>query len=86
MSAKFVLKVLQYEGPQTQKDICDQSLLPSRTVRYALTELKKRDLIDQYLSLKDSRQSIYISKQGLEIEDAKRQAYASEGIAIGAIG
>ena len=35
-SAKLVYKVLEYNGPMTQKDIVEESMLSARTVRYAL--------------------------------------------------
>ena len=58
-SAKFILKLLQYEGPLTQKDIINLSSLQTRTVRHAISYLKKRDLIEENKTLRDARFSIY---------------------------
>ena len=58
-SAKYILKVLQYEGSMTQKEIVDSSMLPARTVRSALSYLVKKGLIAQRTSIRDTRQSIY---------------------------
>lgn len=59
-SAKLVYKVLECSGtPSTQKDIVKSSLLPSRTVRYAIRRLKEQDLVDERAYLKDARQSRY---------------------------
>jgi NAD+ kinase len=58
-SAKFVVKLLQYEGPLTQKEIISLSMLPPRTVRSALNFLEKNNLISQKTSLRDVRQNIY---------------------------
>jgi Predicted sugar kinase len=58
-SAKFILKLLQYEGPLTQKDIINLSSLQIRTVRHAILYLKKRDLIEENKTLRDARFSIY---------------------------
>jgi len=58
-SAKFILKLLQYEGPLTQKDIINLSSLQIRTVRHAISYLKKKDLIEENKTLRDARFSIY---------------------------
>jgi NAD+ kinase len=58
-SAKLVLKVLEYKGWLTQKEIIEETLLPSRTVRYALSLLISEGLINKHVSLRDSRQGIY---------------------------
>jgi len=41
-SVKLVFKILEYKGLMTQKDLVAESYLPPRTVRYALTMLKKK--------------------------------------------
>jgi NAD+ kinase len=61
-SAKFIYKILQYEGPLTQKEIATNSMLPNRTVRSALNYLTKIGLILKQPSLRDARQSIYFVK------------------------
>ncbi len=58
-SAKLILKVLEYEGPLTQKDIIAKTLLPPRTVRHALSILLKRGLISKQPLLRDARQDLY---------------------------
>ncbi|RLF15878.1 MAG: sugar kinase [Thermoprotei archaeon] len=61
-SAKLVMKVLEYEGPLTQKDIIKKTLLPPRTVRYALSLLMKKGLVKKVPNLRDARQSLYYIK------------------------
>jgi NAD+ kinase len=58
-SAKLVLKVLEYQGELTQKAIIEETLLPPRTVRYALSLLISEDLVEKRISLRDSRQGLY---------------------------
>ncbi|MFX1438908.1 MAG: MarR family transcriptional regulator [Promethearchaeota archaeon] len=58
-SAKLVLKVLEYQGQLTQKEIVDETLLPPRTVRYALSLLMSDGLVSKRVSLRDSRQGLY---------------------------
>jgi NAD+ kinase len=58
-SAKFIYKILQYEGPLTQKEIAKSSMLPSRTVRSALKYLIKNNLVFKQTYIRDTRQSIY---------------------------
>lgn len=58
-SAKLVYKILQDEGSMTQKDIISASLLPERTVRYALSMLLKKMIITSQPHFSDARQSVY---------------------------
>ncbi|TQQ79908.1 transcriptional regulator [Halonotius terrestris] len=58
-SAKLVYKTLEYEGPLTQGDLATESLLPSRTVRYALTTLTDEGLIEERLHIQDARKRLY---------------------------
>ena len=58
-SAKLVLKVLEYHVTLSQKKIIDETNLPSRTVRYALSLLVAEGLVKKQISLRDSRQAIY---------------------------
>jgi len=63
-SAKFVLKILEYEGELTQRDIVEKTLLPPRTVRYALSILLKKGLISERYDLsRDARKKIYFIPQ-----------------------
>ena len=62
-SSKLLLKTLDYEGELTQKDLVNKTLLPSRTVRLALSNLLKKGYIKKKISIRDARQKIYkISK------------------------
>jgi DNA-binding MarR family transcriptional regulator len=58
-SAKLVLKVLQYNDALTQKRIAEETLLPPRTVRYALTRLEEIDAVDSRFSFSDARKRLY---------------------------
>jgi len=58
-SAKLVAKVLEYEGDSTQSALAESTLLPPRTVRYALTELEEVGVVSSRLSLMDARQRVY---------------------------
>ncbi|MFB6113856.1 MAG: MarR family transcriptional regulator [Halodesulfurarchaeum sp.] len=58
-SAKLVFKVLEYDGPLTQKGIVEESKLSARTVRYALDRLEDCDLVDERVHFKDARQHLY---------------------------
>ncbi len=58
-SAKLVFKVLEYQGQLSQKEIVDETMLPPRTVRYALSLLMSEGLVTKKLSLRDSRQGFY---------------------------
>lgn len=58
-SAKLVYKVLEWNGELTQRQIAEESMLPQRTVRHALTKLENEDLIDKRLSFRDARQRLY---------------------------
>ena len=58
-SAKLVFKVLEYRGQLSQKEIIEETMLPPRTVRYALSLLMSEGLVTKKLSLRDSRQGFY---------------------------
>ncbi len=58
-SAKLVYKVLESGGQLTQKDLIRETLLPSRTVRYALGRLKKEQFLTERMFFVDARQSLY---------------------------
>lgn len=58
-SAKLVAKVLEYNGGLTQQQLSDETLLPARTVRYALTRLEEVDVVDSRFSFTDARKRIY---------------------------
>ena len=58
-SAKLVAKVLEYEGTMTQQKLAEETLLPTRTVRYALTRLEDAGVVDSRFSFADARKRIY---------------------------
>lgn len=58
-SAKLVYKTLEYEGPLTQSQLAEESLLPQRTVRHALAKLEEVDAIEESVYLMDARKSMY---------------------------
>jgi predicted transcriptional regulator len=68
-SAKLVYKVLEYNGPLTQKGIVEESMLSARTVRYALERLDEVGAIEEDVYFADARQNLYeISDEGAEAE------------------
>lgn len=58
-SAKLVYKTLQYEGPMTQSQLADASLLPQRTVRHALNKLEEANIVEESIYIMDARKSNY---------------------------
>ncbi|MHA1136272.1 MAG: sugar kinase [Candidatus Thorarchaeota archaeon] len=62
-SAKLVLKVLEYQGQLSQKEIIEETMLPPRTVRYALSLLMSEGVVMKRFSLRDSRQGLYQVKK-----------------------
>ena len=58
-SAKLVAKVLEYNGTLTQSELAEETLLPPRTVRYALTRLEDADVVDSRFSFSDARKRLY---------------------------
>lgn len=58
-SAKLVYKIFVHEGSMTQKELINASLLPERTVRYALDALIKNGLITHQPHFTDARQTVY---------------------------
>lgn len=58
-SAKLVYKVLEYHGPQTQKQIAERSMLSTRTVRYALNQLEDVGVLESEVHIPDARQKMY---------------------------
>lgn len=59
-SAKLVVKVLEYNGTLTQGQLAEETLLPARTVRYALTRLEEKGFIDSRFSFSDARKRLYM--------------------------
>jgi DNA-binding MarR family transcriptional regulator len=58
-SAKLVAKVLEYNETLTQSELAEETLLPPRTVRYALTRLEEEGVIDSRFSFADARKRLY---------------------------
>jgi DNA-binding MarR family transcriptional regulator len=73
-SAKLVFKVLEYDGPLTQKRIVEETMLSARTVRYALERLEDRGVVDEDIYFADARQSLY--QLTCETDDANAEADA----------
>lgn len=58
-SAKLVFLILKRHGSLTQQELCEESLLAARTVRYALSRLEEEGLVKGRISFRDARQNIY---------------------------
>lgn len=58
-SAKLVAKTLEYEGDLTQSQLAESTLLPTRTVRYGLTQLEENGLVTSEISFIDARKRVY---------------------------
>ncbi|PSQ37928.1 ArsR family transcriptional regulator [Halobacteriales archaeon SW_5_70_135] len=77
-SAKLVLKVLQYDGPLTQKQIVEESMLSARTVRYALERLENVDAVEEDVYFADARQSLYEIDPEATVTENGADAYPAE--------
>ncbi len=58
-SAKLVAKVLEQSDRLTQSQLADESLLPPRTVRYALNRLEEVGVVESRFSFSDARKRVY---------------------------
>ncbi len=58
-SAKLVAKALEIEPALSQGEIAEETLLPDRTVRYALNRLQDHDLVEARHSFRDARKQVY---------------------------
>ncbi|PSP76975.1 ArsR family transcriptional regulator [Halobacteriales archaeon QS_1_68_20] len=58
-SAKLVAKVLEYNDTLSQSELAEKTLLPSRTVRYALTRLEEEGVVESRFSFSDARKRLY---------------------------
>jgi DNA-binding MarR family transcriptional regulator len=58
-SAKLVAKVLEIDAPLSQSQLAEESLLPDRTVRYALNRLEEENLVISRYSFHDARKQVY---------------------------
>lgn len=75
-SAKLVLKVLEYNGGLTQKQIVENSRLSQRTVRDALDRLQDADIVEKDIYIPDARQNLYRLSIDDSEEDAEQEAEA----------
>ena len=58
-SSKFILYLLKQRGPLSQIDILKKTLLPKRTVAYALKKLQENHFIQKSKDKTDKRVSIF---------------------------
>ncbi|MGQ4873473.1 MAG: MarR family transcriptional regulator [Promethearchaeia archaeon] len=58
-SSKFILYILKQRGPLNQKEILRKTLLPKRTIAYALKKLQDLNFITKIKDDKDKRVSIF---------------------------
>lgn len=58
-SVKFLFRLLEDQGPLTEKQLIAESRLPERTVRNALSYLIKGDLVRRIPSLRGVRESVF---------------------------
>jgi len=58
-SAKLVAKTLEYNDALTQSQLAEETLLPPRTVRYALNRLEEVGVVASRFSFADARKRIY---------------------------
>ena len=58
-SAKLVVKALEHEGDLSQQELADETLLPPRTVRYALGRLRDAGVVESQFSFVDARKRMY---------------------------
>jgi DNA-binding MarR family transcriptional regulator len=78
-SAKLVLKVLEYRGSLTQKQIIEESMLSARTVRYALERLQEIGVVTEDIYFADARQSLYEVTDLPSGESETEQETAADG-------
>jgi DNA-binding MarR family transcriptional regulator len=58
-SAKLVAKVLEYNESLTQSQLAEETLLPPRTVRYAVSRLEDAGVVESRFSFADARKRVY---------------------------
>lgn len=58
-SAKLVAKTLEYHGQLTQSGLAEETLLPARTVRYAVSRLEDAGVVSSRFSFTDARKRVY---------------------------
>ncbi len=58
-SAKLVIKVLEYHDTLTQSELAEETMLPARTVRFAISRLQEAGLIESRFAFTDARKRLY---------------------------
>lgn len=58
-SAKLVYIVLAADGPLTQRQLADETMLPRRTVRSALDRLERDEFVTGELYIPDARKKLF---------------------------
>ena len=58
-SAKFLYRLLEDEGPLTERQLIAESGLPERTVRNALRYMVNANLVRRARSLRDAREAVF---------------------------
>jgi len=58
-SSKFILYLLKQRGPLRQQEIIEKTLLPKRTIAYALKKLQEKNFIKKSKDIIDKRVSIF---------------------------
>lgn len=58
-SAKLIAKILETDSPLSQGELAYESLLPDRTVRYAINRLQDAEIIGSRYSYRDARKQVY---------------------------
>ena len=79
-SAKLVVKVLEYNGGMTQKEIVEKSRLSQRTVRDALDRLQENDLVEKDIYIPDARQNLYRLALGESDDETEEEAVEAEAL------
>lgn len=70
-SAKLIIKILEYEGPLTYRDLVRRTMMPERTIRHALSVLISRRLVAKKPLLRDARQKIYYLPTHISSSDSR---------------
>ncbi|MGB9986257.1 helix-turn-helix transcriptional regulator [Salarchaeum japonicum] len=79
-SAKLVVKVLEYNGGMTQKEIVEKSRLSQRTVRDALDRLQENDLVEKDIYIPDARQNLYRLALAESDDETEEEAVEAEAL------
>ena len=58
-SAKLVAKVLEYNDTMSQQQLASETLLPERTVRYAVGRLESAGVVETQVAFTDARKRLY---------------------------